>query len=158
MPPPPGAAAALPRAPPPRHLSTQTIMANVNVSPAAAKLAERHGIDLSVLEGSGSGGTITKADVERAIRASEGGPAPEDEATPVGEALAYRIAPGRSLQVVTEEEREGRRHVTARDVVRPGEEAEKRLLERLTSAQVRRLVASGLLVPATVAGAPGAEA
>ena len=42
---------------------------NVRAMPAARKLAQEHGIDLSTLTGSGPGGVILKEDVERAITA-----------------------------------------------------------------------------------------
>ena len=40
----------------------------VNVTDVARKLAEEHGLDLGVIEGTGAGGRILKGDVERAIR------------------------------------------------------------------------------------------
>lgn len=42
---------------------------DIDVTDAARKLAEEHGIDLAGLEGSGAGGRILKGDVEKAIRA-----------------------------------------------------------------------------------------
>lgn len=45
--------------------------ASVNVSEAAAKLAEAEGIDLSEVTGTGKGGNITKGDVEKAIAEAE---------------------------------------------------------------------------------------
>lgn len=54
----------------------------VKVSPAAAKLAEELGVDLSDVEGTGSGGSITKGDVENAAEDSsdeDDGDEPEDE-------------------------------------------------------------------------------
>jgi pyruvate dehydrogenase E2 component (dihydrolipoamide acetyltransferase) len=49
-------------------------------SPLARRLAKEQGLDLSQLEGSGPGGRIVKADVERASSAGDavGGTAPED--------------------------------------------------------------------------------
>ena len=44
----------------------------ISVSPAAAKLAEDHGIDLEQVEGTGKEGSITKADVQAAIDAEDG--------------------------------------------------------------------------------------
>jgi pyruvate dehydrogenase E2 component (dihydrolipoamide acetyltransferase) len=40
---------------------------HARVSPAARRLAERHGVDLSAIAGSGPGGAITHADVERQL-------------------------------------------------------------------------------------------
>ncbi|MFW6088771.1 MAG: 50S ribosomal protein L21 [Gemmatimonadota bacterium] len=44
----------------------------IDVTPAAAELAEAEGIDLSALEGTGKEGRILKSDVEAAIKAREG--------------------------------------------------------------------------------------
>lgn len=42
----------------------------LQISPAALKLADEHGIDPEQIEGSGKDGLIVKADVQRAIAAS----------------------------------------------------------------------------------------
>lgn len=47
--------------------------AEINITDAARKLAEEHGIDLTGLEGSGAGGRILKGDVDKAIRAQAEG-------------------------------------------------------------------------------------
>lgn len=44
----------------------------VNASPAAVQLASDHGIDLSEVHGTGTGGQITKPDVEGFLAAAEG--------------------------------------------------------------------------------------
>jgi len=44
----------------------------IKASPLARKTAQRHGITLSVLSGSGPGGRIIRADVEKAIRSGSG--------------------------------------------------------------------------------------
>jgi len=44
----------------------------IDVTPAAAELAEAEGIDLSALEGTGKEGRILKSDVDAAIKAREG--------------------------------------------------------------------------------------
>jgi len=46
--------------------------AAVKATPAVRALARRHGVELSVIAPSGPGGTITKADVERAAAALQG--------------------------------------------------------------------------------------
>ena len=46
--------------------------AEIDVTPAAAELAEAEGIDLAALEGTGKEGRILKGDVEAAIKAREG--------------------------------------------------------------------------------------
>jgi large subunit ribosomal protein L21 len=46
--------------------------AAIDVTPAAAELAEAEGIDLMALEGTGKEGRILKSDVEAAIKAREG--------------------------------------------------------------------------------------
>lgn len=52
---------------------------SVEVSAAAAKLAEAEGIDLETVEGTGKNGSITKADVQAAIDAEDDGGEQEDE-------------------------------------------------------------------------------
>ena len=44
----------------------------IDVTPAAAELAEEEGIDLTALEGTGKDGRILKSDVQDAIKAREG--------------------------------------------------------------------------------------
>jgi 2-oxoisovalerate dehydrogenase E2 component (dihydrolipoyl transacylase) len=53
----------------------------VLAKPPVRKLAKEHGVDLSVLQGSGPGGTITRADVE-AVVARTGTAAPEQRTAP----------------------------------------------------------------------------
>jgi len=57
-----------PVAPPPPPPIAPGAAARARVSPAARRLAEARGIDLSTLAGSGSAGAITYADVERRLR------------------------------------------------------------------------------------------
>jgi large subunit ribosomal protein L21 len=52
--------------------SVETSSAVIDVTPAAAELAEAEGIDLATLEGTGKEGRILKSDVEAAIKAREG--------------------------------------------------------------------------------------
>ena len=56
----------------------------VGISPAARKLAEEKGIDITTLNGSGRGGRITKADVTRAVNAAPVAP-PAPSVAPVHE-------------------------------------------------------------------------
>jgi pyruvate dehydrogenase E2 component (dihydrolipoamide acetyltransferase) len=67
-----------PALPPPTCLAEAR---RVRVSPAARRLAEQHGVDLATIEGSGPGGGITLADVERSIAAVA---APKEKPKPVG--------------------------------------------------------------------------
>ncbi|MFQ5382619.1 MAG: dihydrolipoamide acetyltransferase family protein, partial [Dehalococcoidia bacterium] len=63
--------------------------AKVRISPAARKIAEEHGLDPAQIEGTGPGGRIVRADVERAVEASlEGyaGPAAGDAVAAAGAA------------------------------------------------------------------------
>jgi len=53
----------------------------VKASPLARRMAQERGLDLSALAGSGPGGRIVKADVERAATEA---PAPQAEAAPAG--------------------------------------------------------------------------
>ena len=57
-----------PVAPPPPPPIAPDAAARARVSPAARRLAEARGIDLSTVTGSGSAGAITYADVERRLR------------------------------------------------------------------------------------------
>ena len=52
----------------------------VKASPLARRIAREHGLDLSALRGSGPGGRIVKADVERAAEAAPAAPTPAREA------------------------------------------------------------------------------
>ncbi len=57
----------------------------VRASPSVRKLAQEYDIDLGEVSGSGSGGRITREDVERLIREQDRGPAPTREAAPPAE-------------------------------------------------------------------------
>ena len=52
----------------------------VKASPVARRLAQDRGVDLATLEGSGPGGRIVKADVEKAAEGGDGKAAAEEEA------------------------------------------------------------------------------
>ena len=54
-------------------------MEEVRASPSVRKLAREYGIDLAEISGSGSGGRVTREDVERSIREHSGAPAREAE-------------------------------------------------------------------------------
>ena len=54
-------------------------MTGARISPVVRRLAERHGIDVSQLTGSGTGGRVTKRDVEAYLEAMEVGTAPTTE-------------------------------------------------------------------------------
>ena len=74
----PGAACRGSRRPRPRRLKWE-------ISPAARKLAEERGIDITTLNGSGRGGRITKADVSVACRKHAVGQAGADARCRTGE-------------------------------------------------------------------------
>lgn len=82
----PGAAGA---EPPPAQLPGEPQAApaavEVGISPAARKLAEEKGIDITTVNGSGRGGRITKADVSRAASTPSVRQAPTLPAAPVSE-------------------------------------------------------------------------
>jgi pyruvate dehydrogenase E2 component (dihydrolipoamide acetyltransferase) len=63
----------------------------IKASPVARRIARESGVDLHQLQGSGPGGRIIRADVERAASAAGGGaplePADTQSAEPIGEAL-----------------------------------------------------------------------
>ena len=56
----------------PEAKAEETASAAIDVTPAAAELAEAEGIDLTALEGTGKEGRILKSDVEAAIKARGG--------------------------------------------------------------------------------------
>ena len=56
----------------PEPQAAESAPAEIDVTPAAAELAEAEGIDLATLEGTGKEGRILKSDVEAAIKAREG--------------------------------------------------------------------------------------
>jgi len=63
---PPAPAPPLPRVPAPVRAPPAT--ARVHASPVARKMAAALGVDLATVEGTGAGGAILKADVERAVQ------------------------------------------------------------------------------------------
>jgi len=79
-----------PVAPPPAP-PRPTPGAVVHVSPAARKLAEERGIDLSTITGSGPDGAITSADVERRVAEAAALPPPR-KAPPTLDLAAMRVA------------------------------------------------------------------
>ena len=81
----PGAAGAEPPPAQPPGEQTAPAAVEVGISPAARKLAEEEGIDITTLNGSGRGGRITKADVSRAVRTPSVGQTPTPVAVPVSE-------------------------------------------------------------------------
>jgi pyruvate dehydrogenase E2 component (dihydrolipoamide acetyltransferase) len=93
----------------------------IRAVPVARKMAREHGIDLSLISGSGPKGTILKRDVERTITLSATGvAAPEEEArraTPLARKLAQKE--GMSLDGVEGTGTGGR--ITKMDVVRAAE-------------------------------------
>jgi pyruvate dehydrogenase E2 component (dihydrolipoamide acetyltransferase) len=82
--------------PPPHHPQTETVEpprssnggGRPKASPVARRIAKEQGLDLSKLQGSGPGGRIVKADVERAASsaggADSGGPRTEAKPPPAG--------------------------------------------------------------------------
>ena len=67
----PAAQKAEPKAAEPK--AAESTAAEIDVTPAAAELAEAEGIDLATLEGTGKEGRILKSDVEAAIKARDEG-------------------------------------------------------------------------------------
>jgi pyruvate dehydrogenase E2 component (dihydrolipoamide acetyltransferase) len=72
-----------PAAPPPPAAAAAPI-----ATPGARRLAAQHGIDLTGIVGSGPGGAVLRADVERAVAA----PPPPAEAEPAPQAIAAKPA------------------------------------------------------------------
>jgi pyruvate dehydrogenase E2 component (dihydrolipoamide acetyltransferase) len=77
-----------PAAPPPVVPPPPTPPARPRASPAARKLAEERGIDLAAVKGTGPGGAIERADIERAAAARTAGGAAEGMRAAIGAAMA----------------------------------------------------------------------
>jgi pyruvate dehydrogenase E2 component (dihydrolipoamide acetyltransferase) len=86
VPPPPPVAA------PPPPPAVAAAAARAAASPAARRLAEERGIDLSTIAGSGPGGTITYADVERRLGAPVAVAPPPEKKPPTLDFAAMRAA------------------------------------------------------------------
>ncbi|HKH10516.1 MAG TPA: 2-oxoglutarate dehydrogenase complex dihydrolipoyllysine-residue succinyltransferase [Rubrobacter sp.] len=67
-------------------------------SPSVRKLAEEYGVQLAEVEGSGSGGRITRDDVERLIRQQGGTSAPEKPSEPEADGKAQQPGPQPAAQ------------------------------------------------------------
>jgi pyruvate dehydrogenase E2 component (dihydrolipoamide acetyltransferase) len=100
-PPPAAAAPAKPATPPPAQAPAPTASSapssgtgteRIHSSPLVRRMAKEHGIDLTSLEGSGTGGRITKEDMEAAI-AEKSGSAPAPAAVPSASPAASRPTP-----------------------------------------------------------------
>lgn len=65
--------------------------ASVQIEPRARRLAQQKGVDLSRVSGSGPGGRITEADVERATKAASGGAGKVVPLTGMRGAIAQRM-------------------------------------------------------------------
>ena len=78
----PPPAVVAPEAPPPPAPSPPLGSARARISPLARRLAEALGVDVATLRGTGMGGSITKADVERAAAATRGATPPAVGAPP----------------------------------------------------------------------------
>ncbi|MDE0162748.1 MAG: thiamine pyrophosphate-dependent enzyme [Acidimicrobiaceae bacterium] len=57
----------------------------VVATPAAQRLAEQHGLDLSTVDATGPRGRVTKADVERAVAGAAADPAPVPDSLPTAD-------------------------------------------------------------------------
>lgn len=96
-PPAPSAAAATPAEAPP----TPAAQARQRVTPLARRTAERLGVDIHGIAGSGPEGTVTRGDVERAAAAVTAGPAAAPEA-PEAAREAAPEAPGAAREAAPE--------------------------------------------------------
>jgi pyruvate dehydrogenase E2 component (dihydrolipoamide acetyltransferase) len=85
----PGAAAAAP----PRVTPPAPGARRVRVSPLARRLALERGVDLGAVTGTGAGGAVTKADVERAAAAAPAPAAPAVVVPPPAPPVPARAAP-----------------------------------------------------------------
>ncbi|HML11614.1 MAG TPA: biotin/lipoyl-containing protein, partial [Stellaceae bacterium] len=73
-------------------IAPSAVVAGARASPAARRLAEQRGIDLSTVTGTGPGGAITYADVERRPSAPPAAPPPETRRAPSLDLDAMRAA------------------------------------------------------------------
>jgi len=62
-----------------RRQATRDETGRVNASPAARRLAQEHGVDLTLIEATGPGGRITSDDVERAASTQHDDPSPRTD-------------------------------------------------------------------------------
>jgi pyruvate dehydrogenase E2 component (dihydrolipoamide acetyltransferase) len=76
----------------------------VKASPLARRMASEKGLDLAALSGSGPGGRIVKADVERAMAATPAPAAPQVAAAPAAPTPGARERPETAKGAVTHEE------------------------------------------------------
>ncbi|HBY95375.1 MAG: 2-oxo acid dehydrogenase subunit E2 [Ardenticatenaceae bacterium] len=120
---------------PPRQAETR-----IQVTPVARRLAREHGIDLSQIQGSGSGGRITDQDVRRAIEGQAAPPPPPAQVEPRARRLATEH--GIDLSQVRGSGPVGR--ITEADVRRAIEEAEAPTPETVSLTGVRGVIARRL--------------
>jgi 2-oxoglutarate dehydrogenase E2 component (dihydrolipoamide succinyltransferase) len=66
-----------------------------HASPVARRMAEEHSLDLAQVEGTGTGGRVTREDVERHIEASRGPAQPTPPAAPAPPLPARAVSDGR---------------------------------------------------------------
>ncbi|MEK6689475.1 MAG: alpha/beta fold hydrolase, partial [Gemmatimonadota bacterium] len=79
----------------------KTQRGRVRASPPARRLAEEHGLDLALLEGTGPEGSVSRDDVERAIEAAVLGTLEEGDRTAEGLSLHYVAAGGEGTGLKT---------------------------------------------------------
>lgn len=99
-------AAPAPSPPPPAAPATPPFLApapvipagpHIHASPLARKIAAELGVDLHTIQGTGPGGVIERADVERAAAAGKPAPAPAPPATPVPAAADFQAGMRRAI-------------------------------------------------------------
>jgi 2-oxoglutarate dehydrogenase E2 component (dihydrolipoamide succinyltransferase) len=56
--------------------AAEPVPERAHASPVARRMAEEHGLDLASIQGTGTGGRVTREDVERYVSPRDGGPAP----------------------------------------------------------------------------------
>ena len=143
------AAAPLPPAatvPPPPTLAAVRVVAaaaGVRASPAARALATRHGVELATVSGTGPGGAVTLADVERAMR--EAAPVPAAAPAPHPHRVspvAQRVAAELGVDVATLPGSGEREVVTKADVERAA--AARPTIAADRSAAMRHAIAAAM--------------
>jgi pyruvate dehydrogenase E2 component (dihydrolipoamide acetyltransferase) len=105
--PPPQAPVETPPAPPQPAAPARAEGDRIKASPLARKLAQAQNIDLSMLQGSGPGGRIVRADIDAAAgKAPAAGPAPAGAPTPAAAPAlgTHLVMPGPFEQEIPHEE------------------------------------------------------
>jgi pyruvate dehydrogenase E2 component (dihydrolipoamide acetyltransferase) len=126
----PSPAPSAPAAAPPQTAAGD---GRVKASPIARRIARERGLDLHGLSGSGPGGRIVKADVERALAAGVAAPAPEAPQPPA-EQPAARAAPAGPTPGVAEKPETAKGQVEVVELTKLQQTVARRMAESKATA------------------------